>query len=280
MRFVGWILFVIPFLASGQGTGSHTLTSKKTLNEYVQDLRAVDGSQNSVPDLAKFVIKLEEKELRKDNLKFCRLLFQKTRQEFLRQYTQYASFTETLNKGRYNCLTGTALYAILLDHFGIEYSVIETNYHIFLLASTAEGTALFEATDPVNGFVTGQAEIDKRIQQYKRNTIQQTAGTNKKYYEYNVNLYQEVNLSEIVGLLHYNFSIEAYNQQNFGRAIEHLDEAMNLYTSPRITEFASILLLSVLESKLDGDVKEGYLKRIQAIRKKQLLVLASRSTSH
>jgi hypothetical protein len=53
-----------------------------------------------------------------------------------------------------------------------------------------------------------------------------------------------------------------------------------LYSSPRIAEFSAILLLTVLESKLDESVKEDYLKRIQAIRKKQLPVMASRSHSY
>ena len=38
--------------------------------------------------------------------------------------------------------------------------------------------------------------------------------------------------------------------------------------------------MALLESKLDESVKEGYLKRIQAIRKKQLPVMASRSQSY
>lgn len=274
------LLLITPFLVYGQETNSYSGKSKQALNQYILDLRAADGSNHAVPDLTKFVARLEEKESSKNSLKFCRVLFQKVRQEFLRQYTQYASFTETLSKGRYNCLTGTALYAILLDHFGFEYTIIETNYHIFLLTSTPEGSVLFEATDPVNGFVTNQADIEKRIQQYKQNTIQQTAGNNKKYYEYNVSLYQQVDLSQIAGLLHYNFSIEAYNKQNFETAIQHLDHALNLYHSPRITEFASILLLSVIESKLEGKIKEGYIARIQAIRKKQLPVLARITNLH
>jgi hypothetical protein len=281
MRVVGLLLLLTPFLVYGQETPSHNTKLRTDLAKHVQDLSEVDGTANEMPDFSKFIRKLEEKESQKNGVKFCRALFQKTRQEYLRQYAQYASFTETLDKGKYNCLTGTALYAILLDHFGFDYSVIETNYHIFLIASTAEGKVLFEATDPVNGFVTSQAEIEKRIQQYKQNTVQQTAGASKKYYEYNVNLYQQVSLDEMVGLLHYNFSIEAYNKQNFEGAIQHLDHALSLYNSARITEFASILLLSVMENKqLDRDLKEGYISRIQAIRKKQLPVLARRIYAH
>jgi hypothetical protein len=78
------------------------------------------------------------------------------------------------------------------------------------------------------------------------------------------------------GLLHCNLSIEAYNQQNFQEAINHLDKAVALYSSPRITEFSAILLLAVIESKINDSVKDGYLKRIQAIRKKQLPLMANR----
>jgi len=278
MRLVGFILVMIPFLVSGQEW--NVTGSGKTLDQYMRDFAAVDGSGIQTQEFSKFIERLDQKGEAKNTLKFCRTLFYKTRQEFLRDYTQYASFGETLGKGKYNCLTGTALYAMLLEHFNFEYTIIETNYHIFLLATTDEGEALFEATDPLHGFVTNRQEIEKRIEQYKQNIIQPAAGGKKKYYEYNVNLYQQVSLHEMSGLLHYNFSIEAYNQQNFQEAIHHLDKALDLYSSPRITEFSAILLLSVLESKLDESVKEGYLKRIQAIRKKQLPVMASRSQSY
>ena len=45
------------------------------------------------------------------------------------------------------------------------------------------------------------------------------------------------------GFLHYNLSIEAYNQQDFQEAIDHLDKALVLYSSPRITEFSAILVI-------------------------------------
>jgi hypothetical protein len=278
MRLLGCILVIMPFCVYGQDW--IIPKSGEPLDQYIRDFCEVDGSKVQTQDFSKFVERLDQKGEEKNTVKFCRTLFNKTRQEFLRDYTQYASFGETLSKGKYNCLTGTALYAMLLERFNFEYTIIETNYHIFLVAYTREGRVLFEATDPLHGFVTDPDEIEKRIQQYKQNIMQPTAGGKKKYYEYNVSLYQQVSLHQMSALLHYNFSIEAYNQQNFQEAIHHLDKALDLYSSPRITEFSAILLLSVLESKLDEPVKENYLKRIQAIRKKQLPVMASRSQSY
>ena len=159
MRFIGCILVIMPFLAFGQGWT--TKSGDKTLDKYVRDLSEVDGSEIRTQDFLKFVERLDEKDEAKNSVKFCRTLFQRTRQEFLRSYTQYASFAETLSRGKYNCLTGTALYAMLLERFNIRYTIIETNYHIFLLADTDEGQALFEATDPLHGFVTNQASIER-----------------------------------------------------------------------------------------------------------------------
>lgn len=280
MRLAGVLLLMMPLLVYGQQTRLPIPNGKKSLEQHIQSFQQADGCTLGIPDVSNFISKLEENEGPKNNLKFCRVLFQKVRQEFLRQYAPYASFTETLYKGRYNCLTGTALYAILLEHFGIDYYVIETNYHIFLLASTTEGRVLFEATDPISGFVTNASEIEKRIQQYKQNTIQLTAGANKRYYVYNVNLYQQVSLTEITGLLHFNFSIEAYNRQNFAASIQHLDEALNLYSSPRISEFSSILLEAVVGSELNSDTKKEYISRIHALRRKQLPLLARRAQAN
>ena len=274
MRLVGCILVMMPFLVCGQDRV--IAESPKKLDQYIHDFSMVDGINSNPQNISKFLERLDQKGEAKNTLKFCRTLFHKTRQEFLRDYTQYASFGETLAKGKYNCLTGTALYAMLLEHFNLEYKIIETNYHIFLLAYTQEGKVLFEATDPVRGFVTNPAEIERRMQQYKQNIIQPAERGDKKYYEYNVSLYQQVRLDQMGGLLHYNLSIEAYNHQNFQEAINHLDKAVALYSSPRITEFSAILLLAVIESMINDSVKEGYLKRIQAIRKKQLPLIANR----
>jgi hypothetical protein len=249
------------------------------LNQYVDDFSQIGSADKTTTDISHFVNKLKQKEAPSSTFKFCRLVFAKTRQEFFRRYTQYASFGQTLNSGKYNCLTGTALYALLLDHFGIKYSIIETNYHIFLLANTDEGTVLFEATDPLDGFVTDPKVIAHRIEKYRRNAAQELPGDGKRYYSFTTDLYQAVSLSELRGLLHYNVSTEAYNSQNFYSAIDHLDQALNLYSSPRIAEFSTVLLSAILQSPIDERTKDLYISQLKSIRKK-LPVMASRNYLH
>lgn len=275
MKIFWAILFLLPLFVRGQEKNAHSPSANRSLKNHIYDYSVVDGVKDQVHDISGFINKLEQKQTEKSTLKFCRTLFHKTRQEFFRRYSQQATFSEMLDKGKYNCLTGTALYALLLDHFDISFTVIETNYHIFLLVSTNEGKVLFEATDPMHGFVDNPVDIEKRIEQYKRNAIQAT-GDEKKYYQYNFNLYKKVNLSEIKGLLHCNFSIEAYNNQNFQLAVHHLEMATELYSSARIHEFSTVLLLAVMESNLETNIKQAYIQSIQRIRKRQLQVMASR----
>jgi hypothetical protein len=172
MKLVWCIAVMSPLLLWGQPT--YTTSTTPTLSQYIADFSKIGQEPAPAYDISNFVEKLTTKDLPGDNVKFCRALFNRTRQQFFRRYTPYASFGETLNNGKYNCLTGTALYALLLDHFNIQYSIIETNYHIFLLAHTQEGTVLFEATDPTDGFVTDPKQIEQRVKLYKQNITQES----------------------------------------------------------------------------------------------------------
>lgn len=248
---------------------------RETLNRYIKDFSQVGSADALEFDISSFTDRLKQKESPRNTARFCKLLFNRTHQEFLRRYSQFASFSETLNKGKYNCLTGTALYALLLNHFGIDYTIIETNYHIFLLAETDDGQVLFEATDPINGFVTDAKEIARRIDHYKKNIPQGAPLDGKRYYTYTSELFQPVGLGELRGLLHYNVSTHAYNNQDFQVAIDHLDRALDLYSSPRVAEFSTVLLGAVIQSRVDDATKGSYIHQLKGILKK-LPVMASR----
>lgn len=272
MRWVVMIL-ILPILASAQD--AQLLTTPKDLPYQLTAFSKTDGSMADTKDLSELVLKLESKRSTcKDERTFLKLVFSKTHQQFLRNFQEYASFSALLNKGTYNCLTGTALYALLLDHFGIECQIIETNYHIFLLASTADGNILFEATDPANGFVEGADAIQKRIATYKENTVQEKR-PDKTYYRLACDLFNTVSLEEMTGLLHYNLAIDAYNHHQLQASITHLDKAAEVYHSQRVEELTRIILLSVIESKLDMAAKETCIKRILTLRKRNTMAIAS-----
>ena len=275
MRVLGFFLLcLLPAFGFSRPIKAPASPLEGRIAYYVGLYSQVGGQLQSSDDLAAFVEKLERKQTNfKQTSDFLEHIFNKTHQKFLRNFSEYAAFPEMLNSGNYNCLTGTVLYALILDHFDIRYKIIETNYHIFLLAQTDEGPILFETTDPVSGFVTNSAEIEKRISSYKKNSLQ--SSSSKTYYRYNFDLYNSVNLDQIQGLLHYNISIVAFNAKDIRRAIDELGKAMEFYQSPRFDEFSRVILLTIMESDLDPSEKEGCLDSIRALRDKNVIVTAS-----
>ncbi|HEU5289384.1 MAG TPA: hypothetical protein VFU05_02000 [Cyclobacteriaceae bacterium] len=242
-------------------------------SSYLNSFLSIDDQQLSTgASFDSFLKKLEKKQqtIRREK-DFVRFIFTKTHQEYLKSYKPYASFNELFNKGDYNCLTGTILYALVLNHFGIQYEVIETNYHIFLTVETKQGKILLEATDPLEGFVDTDRGIEKRIATYKQNTL---IATNSKlnHYQFSFDLYKTVSLEELQGLLYYNKAVDSFNHQQLEKSIRFLEKAHELYSSSRIHEFSMILLLAVQQSEWSAEMKEKYLHVIYSISEKNSLI--------
>lgn len=68
-------------------------------------------------------------------------------QKYLKQYKLTNGFSEIFStSGYYNCVSSTALYAILFSKLGIEYSIRDTPSHVFLIAYPSTDKILIEAT--------------------------------------------------------------------------------------------------------------------------------------
>jgi hypothetical protein len=226
-------------------------------------------------DFEEFVEKLSRKQLTaKTETQFLQQVFARTHRTYLKRYKEHTAFADLFADGSYNCLTGTILFSTLLNHFGIPHDVIETNYHIFIIAYTQQGDVLIEATDVQEGFVTSATKINDRISRYKANTVQ-TADATLAFYQYNFTLYRTVSQHELVGLLYYNLAVEAFNQWALGKATQYLVKAGERYVSPRIEEFSELLLVAVHESTLNFSEKNSLKKTLQTIRYKALPAVAA-----
>jgi hypothetical protein len=108
-------------------------------------------------------------------------LFVKAHAEFLKKFDKDATFGQMIDEGRYNCLSGTGLFALLLDHFRLEYDVLQTNHHIFIIVKTTQGPVLLESTDREKGFVDNPAQVAKLVNRYRN---QQATEVKKQYISY------------------------------------------------------------------------------------------------
>lgn len=257
----------------GQGIeGSAQPSTEVHLNTFLSvDQQGVSAEKS----FSNFLGKLEKKQLSiTQQSDFIRYIFTKTHQYYLKKYEDHTSFSALFNKGSYNCLTGTILYSLILNHFHIAHEVIETNYHIFILAETNQGKILLETTDPLHGFVDTPSGIEKRINTYKKNTLY-ASNSKFNYYQFNTDLFNSVSIKELHGLLFYNKAVDSYNHQKLQESVQYLIKAHTLYSSSRIDEFSQIILLALQQSKMESAIKFEYIKRILSIKNELLPLVAS-----
>jgi hypothetical protein len=263
MRLIA-ALFFLPILCLAQSQSLSDLQLKDVHNDLVEFAMA-DGNANIRSEkVLKFIHTLfEKKDHFSSDTDFLQHVFQQTHQRVLKHYQVNTSFDAMLKNGSYNCLTATAFYAILLDQFGYDFNIVETNYHIFILANVDGQQVLLESTDPLNGFIRNADDIANRINEYKSGGV--TASSSKKiYYQYQEAVFNTISKGQLRGLIHYNLSVDAYNEKDLQKSTEHFVSAYTLYPSSRLEEFSQILQLTIVKSKLDKQQQRLLLSRIQS----------------
>jgi len=276
---VGKRILLVVLIAGSFSGFSQRLALAQDANDRTQRyvnlfLKPDQPAPAATEKISLFICQLEEKKstFKKDN-DFLEYIFKKTHQRFLRHYTEYCTFAELIEGGVYNCLTGTALYSLVLDHFNINYKITETNYHIFLVIETNHGDVLFEATDPINGFVDEPMAVAKRIENYR--SIKPDVGK-KTCYRYNTDIYNTVSLEQLVGLMYYNLSVKAYNNRLLSTSINYLDQSVRFYKTSRTDEFTRIIFLTLSAGTMVHDAERDIcLQQLKSLGKGDLLFASS-----
>jgi hypothetical protein len=264
-RVFAFLFIFLSFSLSGQDSQDLRENEASKLHYYFTLYCQSDGKLSpSFSELDDFINKLNQKRPGfKNEASFVKYLFQKSHQKYFQRFQEYSSFRDLISNGIYNCLSGSAFLALLLDRFEIEYKIMETNYHVFLL--TSKGTILLETTDP-NGFIDDPEKIKEIIGKYQRLSVDKKF-VSKTYYEYSFTNLDEVGATEMLGLLHYNQAVKAYNEQQFQPAIAHLQHALLLHRSLKIEAFLDVMIQTVLNSGvLSQSLKEKYLHRLYPLR--------------
>lgn len=188
-----------------------------------------------------FAEELKDKKAKwNDDHRLLEHLFYKVHRKYLKRYIPYKSFQDLFETGTYGCLTGTALYAFLLEELGFEYEIIETNYHMFLLVNSNGKKYLLESTDSFEGFEYAPDRIEARIADaYKKNKI------GGEHHTFSYDIYRSISYTELIGLQYYNTAINAFNEGNLKMTLYCLNEASKFNKSERIQEFLELMLESV-----------------------------------
>ncbi len=203
--------------------------------------------------------------------KTLKRLFHKAHRKILKNYLAYSTVEDVFNNGNYDCLSGTYFFSLALDELKIKYRVIETNYHIFIVAQSDRGEVLLESTDRFGGFVRTQKIIHKKLSSYR----ERNSGSPQLYLT-GISLFHELLPNQLPGLLYFNKAVDAFHKNDLTACCLYLESAWKIYDNQRIEEFTPILVRSILHSNLDEKQKINLTGILKAHQQQTIHPLASR----
>lgn len=193
------------------------------------------------------LIRKLEKKSSADQEYFLEFLFFKTHQTLLRKYKKGTSFNELLTSGNYDCVSASITFAVILKYFKIAHTIIETDYHVFIVINGSEKAFIFETTDPINGFVKQAQEVSDFIAGFKPASESQALNQNIEVGELitqapsSKTIYNVITLKQLSALQFFNQGLAAINEKDYKLASIRLQQALNLYDSERINTLFQIV---------------------------------------
>jgi hypothetical protein len=216
--------------------------------------------ENLKTEFTEFIAQLRQKGERISSAEeYISRIYYKTHKKYLRNYKEYSSFNQLLENGTYDCLSGTIIYALILDELGIDFEIVETEYHIYLLAYADGKRFMLETTDPVKGFISNENDIQDRIL-----TIN---NQNQKLSEGFITLLDRERYIKdfitLAGLQYFNASVEALRNANVIASVDQLEKARLFENSERLKEFGKYLAkVLLLDETLSTEQKQLYLMKL------------------
>lgn len=224
--------------------------SDETIDRFNLFARADNGTSEHFLTFANLIEKLQIKKTQyKSESRFLEYMFYHVHRKMLGEYEQYVPFEEIFSKEqKYDCVTGTILYSLILDELDIRYEIRESDFHVYMLAFVDGEEYLFESTDPLNGFVKNKEEISfrkneimKDARKFNARIVMDGVGSKEVDLQKVEIIDNNVNLIELSGLHYYNQALYQFNHRQFKESFELIEKAAKRYPSDRIMNAGSYI---------------------------------------
>lgn len=229
-------------LCSGQKPDYLTMAVAVNPNTSYADLNTIRQDINTEAGLLKTNMAGIKKPA-----KALKFVFDHVQSTFLKQYDIDADFYDMFVSGKYNCLTGSILYALLLDELKVKHTIKFMPGHVYLIAYMAEIPYIFETTDPVGGFV----ELNKAMQSNAVKSLRlmrfmaSDNGDNSSKGDFFDTYYLKLNNTEMRGLVGYQYTNASFTEmikQDYTKSYELINKAIFLTPMPELNMMRDELL--------------------------------------
>ena len=218
------------------------------VGEKTKALQKIDNS----------VAELKKSTAGKSDAKKIKIAYDYIHKEFLKVYKLKNSFIDIFQTGEYNCVSASALYALIFSKLEIPYQIKELPTHVYLIAYPNSSKIVIETTSPTKGyyqfsnsFITKYVTFlyDSKIITKEELESSNTNDLFNKHYFSSDN----VSIHELAGLQYSNFAIYFMDDDitDLVKAKENAQKACFLFSS----EKHRYLLKSVLMNSIE---KTGY----------------------
>ncbi len=200
-------------MAGDPANGQAELQSaQQKINRIIQDLESEDIAGKKLKKSAKIIF---------DHV-----------HTYLRRYDTDAVFDQILKDGTYNCLTASALYALILEHFKIPYALIEMPTHVFVLLDPGGENIGLETTNPVAGvFKLDKNKIVAELRQQKMvaDADFQNKTAEEVYDDYFQASQIKINLYQLVGLAYHNLAVDQHDAKAYLASAAYTEKSVFFY---------------------------------------------------
>jgi hypothetical protein len=194
---------------------------------------------------------------KKKNLKkFADFLFEQIHSTYLKKYEGNVAFDKIFKTGTYNCLTATALYALIFERLGIKYQIKEAPTHVYLIADPGNLAILIETTSPEGGYFIPNEKFKKqfvaelissKLIAEKELISDGFENTFEKYFYEN----ESIDLKQLVALHYNNAGVALSELESNKAAYDQFDKGYFLNPSKRLAFASKGAILSEISNWKD-----------------------------
>lgn len=264
---IGIITYHTPFEQEVfENPGSSYVNMFMAIGKQADEAKAKDAEQK----IRAFIQEVQRsKILNYSEVKKINALHKLVHERFLTDYKLDAQFQEIFVTGKYNCVSATALFAIVLEELEIPYYIQEKPSHVFIMAYPSSKSISVEMTAKRDAsWLPERKDVYQSVAillEYGMTTEQEIKrlGENAVYNNY-YNINKQIDIEDLAGIQYMNQSSEYVRDKEYKEALNAICKAEKWYKGQAIQGMKAELLY--------WSIAEGSFENLEQI--KQLLLYA------
>jgi hypothetical protein len=241
---------------------------KGTVNHLALFLSGLDdlepGDETTARAAIINAVEKNQKETKgKSEEKTLRFINQFVHQSFFTRYEKRNSFSSIFVNGTYNCVSATALFALILDRLSIPYQIRERPEHVYLVAYPSSLKIVLETTSPLGYIQYSEAYMDRYLDYLVQSKVitkdEKSAGDQltlfQKYYYSSAG----ISLLQLAAIQFANYAFYHSNENKLEQALNDERKSAFIYRDEKSLFMLHYLMNHLLYEDKIGEQKQAEL---------------------